>query len=350
MKLKRDDLLPALDALMPIAGRRTTLPALNCIRLEGNNGHLSLRASNLDCDSTINIPCTGKIAPVCVPARVLHAATDGDADTITFEPEEKLRLRVIGNGEARLACLDPEEFVAEPDKSGKAIGVNPLDLARAIKSVAWAASLPDALRLPQVYVYLSAKEIHCIGTDKKTFASIRLLSIAADCKFMVPEAQAGMFSEALTLPGAQLFVGEKNCSVEHDSGRVFVRLAEGGGPDPRRVMESPKEPIGEVAVVPWITALSTCCELSSDKDNYTVVRTEFEPNGIDVLFNGGANGYETKVPGSFEKWTCTLDARRAVKALKQFDAEKVKLFRWGDMGLLAEAGEMSIGLALMRNQ
>lgn len=342
MKLKRDDLLPALDALMPIAGRRTTLPALNCIRLEGNNGHLSLRASNLDCDSTINIPCTGKIAPVCVPARVLHAATDGDADTITFEPEEKLRLRVIGNGEARLACLDPEEFVAEPDKSGKAIGVNTSDLAKAIGSVAWAAALPDANGLPWVYVYLSPKEILCAGSDRKTFAYYSVPAIAVECKFCIPVAQAALLVDALKADGAVLRVGDKNAHVKHAAGELSVKLMENPGPDVRKAFQSsPSVLLGNFSRRTLLAEISKCCSLSLD--SFAPVLIVFGPGGLSINFNGGANGYSSTIPGKFKPFEVKLDAFRLCKALKEFNTDEVAVSQW-DVGIRIDGG-LIVGVA-----
>lgn len=352
MKLLKEHLLPAVNALMPIAGKRTTLPILNCIRLEGDNGHLSLRASNLDCDATFRVECKGKLPPVCVPARALHTLVSGGAETISLEPEEKNRLVVESGGTARLACLEAKDFVANPDQTGKAIGANPTDLARAIKSVVWGATryvVHDdkiANDLDFVFVFVSAKSILCVGTDRRSFAFCHIPAIGADCEFQLPTSQASAFVTALLADDdAQLHLGEKHASVRHKGGEVYVRLSDAAAPPVKKAFELPREPIGEIELEPFRSEISKCCALSANQ--FAPVTLSFSKSGLKLAFNGGAHGYDTTLAGDFKDLEIKLDAFRLDKALREMATEKVKISR-PDTALSFESGELLATISILK--
>lgn len=352
MKLLKSDLLPALNALMPIAGKRTTIPILNCVKMEAGGGRLSLRGSNIDCDLTVFVDCRATFPATCVPARSLHSVIESAEESVTIESEDKNRVRVDSGGTARIACLDAAEFIAAPDKSGTAIGVNPQDLSRAIKTVTWAACTGVASSngrlvndLDFVWVSISEKEIITVGTDRRTFAFCQIPAIGAPCEFRVPSTHATIFANALMIPDAQLFVGEKNAAVKHGGGELYVTLPSTTVPDPRVGLAVPRNPIGKAQTAQMVAVFSTCCALCADEYAPTFLR--FSKAGVEVDFNGGANGYKTTIAGAFRPFNAKVDALRVIKALKAFDADELTVSEW-DQGLSIEAGEMIVGIGLLR--
>jgi DNA polymerase III sliding clamp (beta) subunit (PCNA family) len=82
----------AFDRVAQIAGHRTTLPILNCIRMGAVEGKLQLMATDLEVYATATVDCEGALATMCVPAAPIKGLLAQSGKEITLLAADQGRL------------------------------------------------------------------------------------------------------------------------------------------------------------------------------------------------------------------------------------------------------------------
>lgn len=67
------ELRAAARFVASVVERRSSIPIMKYAKIEMAGEALSISATNLDNTATVRVPCTGKIKPVCLPAKALAA-------------------------------------------------------------------------------------------------------------------------------------------------------------------------------------------------------------------------------------------------------------------------------------
>lgn len=301
MNIDSSDLLPALDQIIGLCARRTTLPILNSIHIESRGTSLELTSTDLDAHASVLVPCEADIESLCVNGNLFHALVKSAGETITITGENA-RLVVEAKGRASLAALPGKDFPPFPASGSPAIGVPVLDLALAIESVAWAAD-KDNLMNPFyrcVWVKCADKSIRSIGTSGIKFCQFQRDLLTADCEFIFPCHHAALLCEALRKENSTLHLTETHVIVKSPLFTVAIKKAEGEYPNLDPFLIQKRDDLGDINPKPIIDALDTCHLLSTCRD-WPAVNLKGFGKELVVELEDPVNEYSA----SIERWSCS---------------------------------------------
>jgi DNA polymerase III sliding clamp (beta) subunit (PCNA family) len=338
MKLETRKLVAALKGPAKLAGGRVSIPILSSVLLSGEAGKLSVRGSNHYGSCFESVEADGELKPVLVRGDVLGAALGGMGGTTELELD-KSKLVLRGDCTTKLACaFDEKEIAIFPGlpETGGGIGVNCVDLAKAIRAVSWAAArASERAILESVYVHCTSKAIECVACDGGSLCLVEMPAIAAEFEVLIPSAWAGWIADMLERPGAVLSKSKSGTQliVAHDGGSFVCPLTDGAYPNYRNVIPKQPDELGEIERERWIENLSLAVNLSAAGETAStcVVALKFDAVGCAMSLTNSGHEWQTAIGGKFTKAAGSFSAVKLVSALSSFEAQKVKLFVGGDL-------------------
>lgn len=349
MNISRKSFQAAFDKAAPMAGKRTSLPIISCIRLEAINGQLEIAATDLDCFATIKCECEGSLQPICVSANIIGGLIKSAGESITLELKKNGRLSIVGNGSADIATQPADEFPAFPAKKAKEIGLSIADLAECIDAVAWAADPKNQNQVMKTVVWVKSepKALTCAATSGYQLAHIKRDLISADCEFMFPAIHASFLVEALQSKDATLALSESYVIAKSESYCVAVRRVEGNYFNLGTVLNQTKNPIGEINPYLFLPAISTVQGLAVS-DPFCATSIEFKSDGARIKYEGSTNQYQTTIPCEAKSSVAfKVDGAKASAFFKHIKSDKAQAAIGETNNLFLTAGERVSVLQLL---
>jgi len=225
---------------------RSTLPVLQTVRLEAQNGGLTLTATDLEIGVTTAIAANvATPGTICVPARLLGeyiSQLPSEPVHLTLKPEgHRLRLS-CGRYVANLATQDAAEFPALPaGDEARALTLDASRLRQAVARVAFAAARDEARPvLTAVLFDFGPEGLTLAAADGFRLARARLAGVVAVPQQLLVPVRAvtelgRLLGDAETV---RLIPSAENRGVHFVIGgtTLFARLLEGHFPDIERVI------------------------------------------------------------------------------------------------------------------
>ncbi len=240
----------ALSRAARVATRSTTLPILSCVLLEAEKDVVIVRSSNLDLGVEIRFPArVEKSGTAAVSGSVLSnfVSLCRDDRGISFSLEDG-ELVVSGGGRtARIRRFPHEEFPVMPQvRDGSSITLGVADLLRALRAVAYSASLTTLKpELASIFLKCGGGSLVCAATDAFRLAEKRLRlkkEISFDT-FLLPAKSAGDILRIFDgLDGGAVLTVDKNqCSILCGDVYLTSRLIDGVFPDYEQFMPTGRQ-------------------------------------------------------------------------------------------------------------
>ena len=260
---------------------RSTLPVLQTVRLEAQNGGLTLTATDLEIGVTTaiaaNVATSGTI---CVPARLLGeyiSQLPSEPVHLTLKPEgHRLRLS-CGRFVANLASQDAAEFPALPaGDEARALTLDASRLRQAVARVAFAAARDEARPvLTAVLFDFGPEGLTLAAADGFRLARARLAGVVADPHQLLVPVRAvtelgRLLGDAETV---RLIPTAENRGVHFVIGgtTLFARLLEGHFPDIERVIPQESKTTVTVETVAFRQAVRVAGLFGGSGDSRPVV-------------------------------------------------------------------------------
>lgn len=344
MKLTTKPLKLALAEVGRVMKTRTTLPALNCVKLSStDDDRLQLECSNGEAWITRKIDCDGVIEPVLVNHKVL---TDfiALADTETVELELKgSKLHITSRGSYSIKTLPANEFPSPPAFDGPALGCNLADLAEGVESVAWAAvtDVKEHGWRVTVLMDIQPKSIICTALNPHGMALFNRLAITGETRqIIIHNSQASVIIPALRQPEAMARVSPNLFIVDSPTGGAVVVLSEAQAIPYQQYMALRGE--GKGTMFNKADLIRNChaaiAMSEADKDCRIKLLRDGD-NVIVSVFGGGDEGGETlAAPG--EPLDVYLSATYLIAALAKAPTEQVRVVGL-DNAIIVESGDMT---------
>lgn len=351
MKIESAKFRAALSPLYRLAGKRMTLPILNCVWMEGRDGNLSIRATDIDQDQTERIPCEGDLLPVCVPVALLRGLSEIARDQITLELN-KDRLTFDSGGKAIIGTIPVAEFPAEPTEKAETIGVGVADLIECICAVEWAQSA-DSMGRPAlccVHVTTEAKRIFAEATTGKNYAKIEKPAIAAPSEFTIERPFVSAFCEALKRPEATLALSEKHLFVNHAEGRYICKRSELTYPSTKNFCTWKEPKIGSLPVGEILEVASISKQMATDE--MARIQVKFSKMGAECLFvSKTGNSYNRFVSGEYADLQACFDAESLLLMFSNTTRDTVEMSCEDSLSpAIFNGGELTMVTAQVRAQ
>ncbi len=249
IKLTRETLLPALQAVTNVVERRQTLPILSNVLMTAEDGRLNLLGTDMEVEVTVNCEASiGKEGTTTVPARKLLDICRSLPPEAAIQLETGAAKVKIQSGRSRfmLATLPPSEFpsVGSLDTATEfTMGV--ADLRDLIGNTQFAMAHQDVrYYLNGLLLELSPNAVRAVATDGHRLAVCdRELNtgVAVQQQIIVPRKGVTELVRMLAhLDGeVSVGVGQNHMRVSTAGQSITTKLIDGKFPDYERVI--PKE-------------------------------------------------------------------------------------------------------------
>ncbi len=242
-------LADALKAVTPAVGRRSTLPILQCVRVQAEATTLSLEATDLEitathCTDDITVHEDGTaVVTAAALAKAVRTANGNDVELIAEEDDGRARLLVrSGARTLSLEMFDPREWptIGEVDTELFATVDGPV-LADALARVGLCASEDEARAvLCSVAMFTTDQGLDVVATDSYRLGHIRIPATATpNAAVKIPARAAAGLSKVLKhSETVQIHTGQR-CTISAGATTWITRLVGGEFPNWRQLLPEP---------------------------------------------------------------------------------------------------------------
>jgi len=340
IKISRNEFLKGLSLVQGIVERKTTMPILANVLLEGKGRGLILTATDLEVGVTSTLPAEvvkeGKIA---VHARGLY-------DIVRELPEEPIHLTVGENLWVEIACgrakfkivgLSPTEFPALPKKAeGVSLRIDGNTIEEMIEKTAFAMST-DETRFNLNGIYLEqAKEgdgntLRMVATDGHRLS---IIEREVKGKWKLPKGvivpRKGILELKRLIGGKDgpldLSIDEKHVVATNGETTLIIRLIDGQFPPYKQVLPSQTKRTIGVERQSILQVLKRVSILSVDRSRG--VKFSFSPKNLEVSTSNpdfGEAREELTITYKGEKFEIGFNARYFIDVLNVLPDEQAEL-------------------------
>ncbi|TSC69131.1 MAG: DNA polymerase III subunit beta [Parcubacteria group bacterium Gr01-1014_56] len=290
-----EQLLTAVSLANRFVERRANLPVLSSIFIAAEGGHLTLRATNLECGVEVSLPAKiNKDGVVSVPGGILAGfLSNARGKSITGELVGGVLKLQTERVSASIKTTPHEDFPILPHVSASSsFTIKTADIARAIRSVAYCAST-SAIKpeLQSILLYAEAGKLITAATDSFRLAekTVPLRSSGSVPQLLLPARNATELYRILETTTGEIEIYYNEHQISTHIGAVYYtsRLLDGAFPNYRQIV--PKSFSTEAVVLredmaQALKSLSIFADKSSqvslsiDSSNKTVVLSSRNPD------------------------------------------------------------------------
>ena len=246
IKVGRNELLTALQAVVGVVERRQTLPVLANFLLEAKDGELVVTGTDLEMElvstAVVEVQQDGRVT---VPARKLFDICRGlpeGADITLDAKQDKVTLR-SGKSRFSLAALKADEFPAMGAvKGGHEVRLQRNELKNLLEKTQFAMAQQDVrYYLNGLLVEGSTDRLRAVATDGHRLAFSERegsTGLKQPVQAILPRKSVQELNRLLDHSDTEviLVVGEGQVQVEIDSVRMTTKTIDGRFPDYERVI------------------------------------------------------------------------------------------------------------------
>jgi len=349
MNIKSADLKSALSRVSSLATGRTTMPVLNCLRLEAKANTLEIAATNLNVYATIKCPCDGDLPAICVPAVPMVGLTDGAAESISLEMDGE-RLVFKSNGTASLGTIAAATFPETPAEKSENLGLSLCGVADGLDACKWAMD-DDTSSEPWkqgVWVRGKANQLNFFASNRTMLAHLKQDLISAECDFQVPAHGMAYAIPALRSDDAILALGDKYLSIIWPMGSVFILRHDCKAPDFNVILNQQRDLVGDVDLNQLRKPFETM-KMLANGDLFPMALVSPGMTGIQLDFAGKSNHFSYLFPGVYGGKEFKIDIEKTINAIAHTPREKPVKTSRSIGALFFESGDYTAAIALINN-
>ncbi len=246
--IQRNNLLDALQKIIPVVPPRSTVAITMNILLEAEGDELILSATDLEITLSARVKANvienGKLA---VPGKLFHEVIRELPDTeIYFEGMPNFRLLMSTDfGEYKLAGEDPERFPRKPTLEAGVELALPNDVFRTLIERTIFAASTDDLRpaLTGVYFEIQQGTVRAVATDGHSLSFMEATNVPYEgepLEAIFSRQGLNVILRNLAPEGnCSIVLGQQHAYLKFDESEMYLRLIDGKFIDYNRVI--PKE-------------------------------------------------------------------------------------------------------------
>ncbi len=287
---KKDDMTSAISNVSKAVSSKSTIPALEGIKLHLDNSIIELTGYDMEMGITTFVECTSSDSiEIILNSRLFSDMTKiMPSEYITYEVDDNLNMKISGGtAEYQLSAISAEEYPALPDiDTNSAITINQHSLRSMINQTIYAVSLNDSKPILTGELFdINNNSINMVAIDGFRLA-IRneQINCSENKKFVVPSKALKEAAALLTEDEEKecnIYVNAKHVLFDINGYRIFTRLLEGEFHNYKNSI--PMEFKTEVIVK--TSALISCierCSIILNEKNKAPVKCNFENGYMNV--------------------------------------------------------------------
>lgn len=332
---KKEDICSAISNVSKAVSPKSTIAALEGIKLRLNMGSLELTGYDLEIGITTCIECdSSDTGEVVLNSRLFSEITRRmPSDSITYEIDENLNMKIYGgNAEYQISAISAEEYPALPEiERENPILINQEVLKNMINHTNYAVSLNDAKPILTGELF----DIEDSGMNMVAIDGFRLAirSEKINCSeryyFVVPSKallEASRLLKDEEENDCEIYVNTKHILFDINGYRIFTRLLEGEFHNYKNSV--PKEFSTEVIVrtSDIVHCLERCSLLLNEK-NKAPVKCSFENGKITINCKTGIGRLDDSIEAEIngESVLIGFNNKYLLDALRAADTDKVRI-------------------------
>lgn len=347
------ELLSAVGITNRFVERRANLPVLAGILIVAEGGRLTLRATNLECGVEINVPAKIStegmaVLPASVLAGFLNTAR-GKTVSVTILGE--LCKVETERASASIKTLSHEDFPVLPRVSAeRSFTVKSADLARAIRSVAYCASLSATKpELQSVLLIADGGKLTAAATDSFRLAekTVPMRGAASTPQLLIPARNAAELMRILDTVGGdvEIYFNENQLSTHVGNIYYTSRVIDAAFPNYKQIV--PKAFLTESLVLREdLSVALKSISIFADKFSHVSVSLEPAKKAVTLTSRNPDVGEQVctlKATITGEPLTMSFNGRYLADSLQSIQGESIKIQANGPGKaiLLRDAGDDS---------
>lgn len=331
----KEDICSAISNVSKAVSPKSTIAALEGIKLKLNMSSLELTGYDLEIGITTYIQCDSEDSgEVVLNSRLFSEITRRmPSDKITYEIDENFNMKIYGgNAEYQISAISADEYPALPEiERENPISVNQETLKSMINQTNYAVSLNDSKPVLTGELFdIEDGNFNMVAIDGFRLAVRHEKTSCAQKHYFVAPSKALLEASRILKEDAEneceIFVNSKHILFDINGYRIFTRLLEGEFHNYKNSIPSEFKTEVFINTRELINCLERCALLLNEK-NKAPVKCSFENGEIKVSCKTGIGRLDDSIPAEIngENVLIGFNNKYLLDALRAADTDKVKI-------------------------
>ncbi|QQS22918.1 DNA polymerase III subunit beta [bacterium] len=241
--ITQENLKNGLQTVSRVVGNSSTLPILNNVMLETDNGLLKISGTNLETGISTYVRCKVESeGGICVGVKTISDLINSlPSENITLESGELETAITTDNSNVKIKHLPTEDFPLIPKiEDSNLVKMNALELKSALDQVIFASSTSETQpEISGVLFWFGGENVLITATDRYRLAEKKIpYQGSVDLKIIIPHRSASEISRLLTgLDGeVEISVTTTQLAFNLENTYIVTRLVDGSYPDYQQII------------------------------------------------------------------------------------------------------------------
>ncbi|MBN2428574.1 MAG: DNA polymerase III subunit beta [Deltaproteobacteria bacterium] len=339
--IKKEVLLKGLSRIQSIVEKRTTIPILSNVLIEGEEEKIFLTATDLEVGMKANYPASVKTpGKIALSAKKLY-------EIVRELPEKDICFKVLENFRMEIQCekavfklagLSPEQFPKFPEvERDSSFPIDGPNLKRMLEHTSFSMSSDDSkYNLNGIFFHsLKEEERTClclVATDGHRLALAKSLADIPDIEqlkkgVIFPRKGVMELRKIIEEAETDLILGfsDNNAALMANEATLIIRLVDGEFPEYQKVIPAVSEPSAIVPREDFLRLVRRVSTLASEKSRG--VKISFFPGSMEVVssnpeFGEARETMDLEYEG--EETSIGFNARYLLDILNSQECEKIR--------------------------
>lgn len=355
-------LLKALSNVNGAVEKKNTIPVLQNVKIEAQNGKVILSATDMDILVTSNFTTEMQSNGITtVPAQmfydIIRKIPDANKITVVQENPNILQIK-SGKSKYNLPCIDATEFPSLAEgELGEKVVIDAEKLAKMIDKTRFAISTDETRYYLNGLFLQSIKgengyELRSVATDGHRLAVAHLTSPNNMAEFGVILPKKSVNEVRRIIEGAKeltVEVSRAKIKISADSTTIISKLIDGDFPDYTKVLPKNNTQIATINKKALFDCVDRVSTVASDK--HRSVKMVVETNKITLQINANDGSFaheELESSYSGDKVEIGFNSRYLLDVIGQIDKDELQIkFKDGNSPALVEAKDFNAMFVIM---
>lgn len=332
---KKEDITLAISIVSKAVSPKSTISALEGIKLNLDNSRLELTGYDLEIGITTFIDCESTDScEIILNSRLFSEITRRmPSEYITYEINENLNLKITGgNAEYQISAISAEEYPALPEiEKENPIKINQSILRSMINQTVYAVSTNDAKPIMTGELFdIENNSINIVAIDGLRLAVRHENIDFNEKKYFVVPSKALKEASAILMDDDDkdccIYVNTKHVLFDINGYHIFTRLLEGEFHKYKNSIPEEYKTEVKINTNDIIHCLERCSLLLNDK-NKAPVKCRFENGAVNIECKTGIGRLDDSVEAdvSGEAITIGFNNKLLIESIRAADTDKIKI-------------------------